>query len=192
LTLNESNQNCLFNGSPAIHSALIEFKLFCGKNLDKMSLRILHTFLTAHMFAAIMLCLKPKGAERSDSVPVSAALYFLEFLVNANDLGSYFPQSNEAGPGPSLLRLGGAKCHGRRKSRIPGNEVRTYADGLVGSVFWAPQWLKPQTKLEDESFLNAKNFWHPAKWKWIVVAGCSPGPLFSRVYLSNFFHLNLS
>jgi len=66
------------------------------------------------------------------------------------------------------------------------------ADGLVGSVFWAPQWLKPQTKLEDESFLNAKNFWHPAKWKWIVVAGCSPGPLFSRVYLSNFFHLNLS
>lgn len=136
-----------------------------------MSLRILHTFLTAHMFAAIMLCLKPKGAERSDSVPVSAALYFLEFLVNANDLGSYFPQSNEAGPGPSLLRLGGAKCHGRRKSRIPGNEVRTYADGLVGSVFWAPQWLKPQTKLEGESSLKAKNLWHSAKWKWIVVAG---------------------
>ena len=25
--------------------------------------------------------------------------------------------------------------------------------------------------LEDVQFLNSKNFWHPAKWKWIVVAG---------------------
>src|ERR1041385_917510 len=25
--------------------------------------------------------------------------------------------------------------------------------------------------LEDVQFLNSTNFWHPAKWKWIVVAG---------------------
>ena len=86
MTLYESNRNCLFGGSPAIHSTLIEFKLFCGKNLDKMAFWVSHDFLTAQMFYRDHVYPKPKEAERSDSVTVSAALYSWNFRRNANDL----------------------------------------------------------------------------------------------------------
>ena len=57
------------------------------------------------------------------------------------------------------------------RAEFPVTKLGHMGTVLVPSVFWAPQWLKPQTKLEGESSLKAKNLWHSAKWKWIVVAG---------------------